>query len=456
MRSTTSSRSHLSTIKFTVSRIGLLGVLVFSGWAGCQPNSDGLANTAAPSGRPGGANDAAVQSDGSPTPVLDGAMGGAPADAGLVSVSDGPAGGSMAPQSIDTLARDAGSSSLLDARGDTSRTGGVGGQGAGTGGMGGNSMADAGLPPGVDAPQGGTTSGSKTGGNDAASTLSGGKTGGNTGTTGGALGGASGGSPSAPADAGNDVFMGPDTHVPADTAKPDASPWRLLWSDEFDREANTGVVTSKWNVSTWNPGTVNNEEQKYTARAQNVFHDGDGHLVLRGLNEEAGPNPYTSGRIQTDGKYEFKFGRIEIRAKLPAGQGSFPGMVLMGTNGGWPSCGEIGLMEQRGQDKTSVYCSTYSDSQNDLSKKVTFPTTTSLSAEFHTYALEWYVDHMVFFIDDKEEARREFGASSPFATDNNNFYIILDVALGGNMGGAIDDAAFPMDMVLDYVRVYSL
>lgn len=455
MRSTTSSRPHLSTIKFTVGRIGLLGVVVFSGWAGCQTNVDGLANPTAQGGRTGGANDAAAQLDGDPTPVSDGAMGGSPVDAGLVSASDGPAGGSMAPQSIDALIRDAGSSSLSEAGGDTSRTGGVGGQGTGTGGMAGNSMADAGLPPGADAPQGGTTSGSsKTGGNDAGGTLSGGKIGGSTGST----GGATGGSLSA-RDAGIDVFISPDTHVPADTAKPDladASAWRLVWSDEFDREANTGVIASKWNVSTWNPGTVNNEEQKYTAREQNIFHDGDGHLVLRALNEASGAYPYTSGRIQSDGKYEFKFGRIEIRAKLPAGQGSFPGMVLMGTNGGWPSCGEIGLMEQRGQDKTSVTCSTYSDSQNDLSKKVTFPTPTTLSAEFHTYALEWYVDHMVFFIDDKEVARREFGASSPFATDNNNFYIILDVALGGSMGGTIDDTAFPMDMVLDYVRVYAL
>lgn len=451
MRSTTSSRPHLSTIKFTVSRFGLLGVLVFSGWAGCQANTDGFANPSAQGGRAGGANDAAAQSEGGQMTVVDGAIGGSPSDAAPALLSDGPAGGSLAPTSIDILIRDAGSSGLPDAHGDRTGTGGAGGQGTGTGVMGGNSQADAGIAPGIDAPQGGTTSSSKA---DAGGALSGGKPGGSTGTTGGATGGATGGSPSTP-DAGIDVFISPDTHVPADTAKPDASPWRPVWSDEFDREANAGVVASKWNVSTWNPGTVNNEEQKYTARTQNIFHDGEGHLVLRGLHEASAANPYTSGRIQTDGKYEFKFGRIEIRAKLPAGQGSFPGMVLMGTNGSWPSCGEIGLMEQRGQDKGSVYCSTYSDSQNDLSKKVTFPTTTSLSAEFHTYALEWFTDHMVFFIDDKEVARREFGANSPFATDNNNFYLILDVALGGSMGGTIDDAAFPMDMVLDYVRVYA-
>jgi beta-glucanase (GH16 family) len=208
---------------------------------------------------------------------------------------------------------------------------------------------------------------------------------------------------------------------------------------------------------------VNGEEQKYTARRENVFHDGEGHLVLRGLNDTyrvgATTYPYTSGRIQTDGKFEFKFGRIEISAKLPAGKGSFPGMILMGTNGGWPQNGEIGLMEQYGQDKSSIYCSTYSNSQNDISKKITFPGTTSLSAEFHTYALEWYADHMVFFVDDQEVASRDFGATSPLATTDNNFYIILDVALGGDKGGTINDSDFTsdkMDMVLDYVRVYSL
>jgi beta-glucanase (GH16 family) len=374
---------------------------------------------------------------------------------------DGAAGGSSMPQSTGAP-HDAGSnadapSGLKDATG----TGGTGGQQTGTSATGGNSLIpDAGTTV-IDAPVGDSSIAGNSGG-----AAAGGATGGKVSSTSAPRDGAVGGTPSAPVDAVVDAASTPDVYVSPDTAKPDAvdtSPWHLVWSDEFDGDANAGVVASRWNVSTWDPGTVNSEKQKYTARPQNVFHDGDGHLVLRALNDSyqvgATTYPYTSGRIQTDGKFEFKFGRIEISAKLPAGQGSFPGMVLMGTRGSWPQCGEIGLVEQRGQDKTSLYCSTYSGSQSDISQKITFPDTTSLSAQFHTYALEWTSDQMVFFVDDAEVARRTFSASSPFSNGNNDFYLILNVALGGTMGGDIDDTAFSrmeMDMVLDYVRVYSL
>jgi beta-glucanase (GH16 family) len=471
MRSTTSSRPHLSTVefKFSVSQFCVLGVLVFSAWAGCQSNSEGLANPSSTKGAKtdgaGGQNEDGLADGGQ---GFGGATGGSPAsDAGPLA-GDGATGGSLPSQSTGTLLRDAGNSDLPDG---ASALGGATGSGgaAGTTATGGKTLIPDG-GAGIDTPLGGTTSASSKPAGDVTGGARGGTNteanisskGGSSGTTsGGVSGGATGGSSSPLGDAGID--SNPDVPVPADAAKldlADASSWRLVWSDEFDLEANAGVASSKWNVSTWGPGVVNNESQKYTARTQNIFHDGEGHLVLRALNDSykvgATTYPYTSGRIQTDGKFEFKFGRVEVRAKLPAGLGSFPGMVLMGTNGMWPACGEIGLMEQRGQDKTSLTCSTYSDLQNDLSKKVIFPDATTLSAEFHTYALEWYTDHMVFFIDDKEVARKTFGASSPFASDNDNFYIILNVALGGTQGGVIDDSAFPMDMVLDYIRVYSL
>ena len=111
-------------------------------------------------------------------------------------------------------------------------------------------------------------------------------------------------------------------------------------------------------------------------------------------------------------------------------------------------------MEQWGQDKSWLYCSTYSGASSDINQKVTFPNATTLSSDFHLYALEWYSDHMVFFIDGAQVARSNFDTTSPFYT--GKFYIVLDVAIGGTMGGTIGDAsAFPMEMVLDYVRVYS-
>jgi len=253
---------------------------------------------------------------------------------------------------------------------------------------------------------------------------------------------------------------GPDGSSAVDAGVDSGTSWRLVWSDEFSLAANSGADTTKWTPATSDPGAVNGEKQKYTARPQNIFHDGQGHLVLRGRHDFWNSNgttyPYTSGRLQTDGKFQLKFGRVEVSAKLPAGQGSFPAILLVGTAGNWPQCGEIGIMEQWGQDKSWLYCSTYAGgASGDIgSKKITFPNATTLSSDFHLYALEWYSDHMVFLIDDVQVARSDFDGTSPFYT--GTFYMILDVAIGGAMGGTIDDAGgFPMDMVLDYVRVYA-
>jgi beta-glucanase (GH16 family) len=418
---------------------------------GCTTNTDGFGD---PKGnRPDGAagETGAAGQSGSTLPLggqmgLDAEEGTTSLDAGIILPSDCATGGSMVP--TDAQAREAGSSTLPDA------PAGQGGK-TDTGAGGAIQNLDTNTLI-VDAPTGGTTDASRDGAGSTGG--KGGATGGSSspgGATGGA-GGATGGSTSTPADAGIEVGLAPDTNLPPDTSKPDtidASPWHVVWSDEFNSDKNSRIDQDKWSAMTWDPGTVNNEEQKYVDTPRNLFHDGEGHLVLRALHEPNNAYPYTSARIQS--KFAFKFGRLEIKAKLPAGKGAFPGMILMGTNGAsWPQCGEIGLVEQYGTDKSSIYCSTYSSSQNDINEKVTFQGTAPLSEQFHVYALEWYEDHMVFFVDDVEVARRKgYTASSPFANANNDFDIILDVALGGNMGGTIDDTAFPMDMILDYVRV---
>ena len=234
-------------------------------------------------------------------------------------------------------------------------------------------------------------------------------------------------------------------------------PLTLVWSDEFEGAANTGVDTSKWSYVTWAAGQVNNEKQRYTASLQNVHLDGDGHVVIRG--PKSGPE-YTSGRIDTNGanaSFSFKTGRIEVRAKLPAGIGSFPGIVMMGISGGWPQNGEIALMEQYGQDKSYFYASAYADgspnSGDDRKVQYNFLDAATASTDFHIYSADWYSDHLVIQVDGQEVMRTSFGTSSPFYTTPE--YIILDVAIGGDMGGAIAQDGFPMDMVVDYVRVYS-
>jgi beta-glucanase (GH16 family) len=259
--------------------------------------------------------------------------------------------------------------------------------------------------------------------------------------------------PDAPAD----ERLENDASDAAASVAPDAS-LTLVWSDEFDSSSIAGVDTSKWSYVTWNPGRVNNEVQKYTNRPENVFQDGSGHLVLRALNTPYNGFQYTSGRIETNGKFSFKFGRIEVRAKLPAGIGSFPGIVMLGTAGSWPQCGELAIMEQYGQDKSATYSTAFGGGElgsGDVGPvKSTFPDETSASSDFHVYSLDWYADHLVFQVDGAEVTRSTFDKASPLYSIPE--YVVLDVALGGDKGGSIKASQFPMEMIVDYVRVYSL
>jgi len=129
----------------------------------------------------------------------------------------------------------------------------------------------------------------------------------------------------------------------------------------------------------------------------------------------------------------------------------------MGTTGSWPQCGQLSLMEQYGLDKrwfyTSATAGTAIGSGTTGNVKYTFPNDTTASGDFHDYSLDWYADHIVFQVDGIEINRTTFATSSPFYAIPE--YLVLDLALGGRMGGDIDANAFPMDMVVDYVRVYS-
>jgi beta-glucanase (GH16 family) len=254
-------------------------------------------------------------------------------------------------------------------------------------------------------------------------------------------------------------FVESDGSYFAEVPANEAGPLVLAWSDEFDGETNTGVDVSKWSYVTWGPGAgaVNNEVQQYTSSTNNVFLDGSGHLVIRAqYNPVAATNPYTSGRIES----RIAFGpghRIEVRAKLPIGVGSFPAILLKGTTGEWPQSGALGLLEQYGQDKSWFYATAYAGDEPGSGKtaktKYTFPDALTANADFHVYALDWHEDSLVFQVDGLTILTSTYGPSSPFATITE--YLVLDVALGGDMGGTIDNAAFPMEMMVDYVRVYT-
>lgn len=227
----------------------------------------------------------------------------------------------------------------------------------------------------------------------------------------------------------------------------------LVWSDEFD--ADGAPDASKWtyDLGTGTNGWGNNELQTYTEDAENVsIADG----VLKITAKTDGNGGYTSARIKTQGLYDFKYGKVEVKAKLPVLQGTWPALWILGSNidtEGWPKCGEIDIMEQKGDDKGNVLATSHwlnaADNQN-----ASYSLTTAVenaSTEFHIYALEWTEDAIKIYVDDVKYYEMANSSELPF---NQNYFLIFNVAMGGTLGGTVA-ANFTEDaMEIDYVRIY--
>lgn len=241
-----------------------------------------------------------------------------------------------------------------------------------------------------------------------------------------------------------------------------ASNYTLVWSDEFD---GTSLNTATWNYEIGNGdwGWGNGEKQYYTRRTENV-EVSDGTLKIKALKESYGGQSYTSGRITTKGKQEFKYGKIEARMKLPSFTGSWPAFWMLGANQssvGWPKCGEIDIMEAiNTENNTHGAIHWYNDStgyQNDGSSSSAGNLPSGYSrTEWHTYGIEWDEERIRWYIDDQV-----FFSQNIFATHMSEFrqkqFIILNLAIGGQWPGyTIDNTAFPDESVMevDYVRVY--
>lgn len=239
--------------------------------------------------------------------------------------------------------------------------------------------------------------------------------------------------------------------------------YHLVWSDEFDVDG--GIDETKWCYETGGHGWGNNEKQYYTTKDDNVYvKDGILHLVAKKENFEK--NSYTSGKISTYGKASWKYGYIEAMAKVPVGVGSWPAVWMLSDaihNGiRWPDCGEIDILEHVGKDPGTIHASLHSKLYNHSIKTEQhyFENVGDVSSDFHKYAIEWTEDYVEFFFDDRSYVKYAKGENGRDTTDggwpfNKNFYILLNLAVGGNFGGpAIDDETIPWVYQIDYVRVY--
>lgn len=228
---------------------------------------------------------------------------------------------------------------------------------------------------------------------------------------------------------------------------------QLIWSDEFNE--NGSPDPSKWGYNIGAGGWGNGESQYYTSRSDNVIVE-DGLLKIIAKKENYMGSEYTSARLLTESKFDFKYGKIEIRAKLPASQGTWPALWLLGANFstvGWPQCGEIDIMEQTGWDKNTVLATCHWLNQSD-STNASYGLTTPISnatSGFNIYSMEWSETEIKIFVNNEEYYVLELNSDLPF---NHDFFLIFNVALGGSLGGTIDPGFTSDTMEIDYVRVY--
>jgi beta-glucanase (GH16 family) len=237
----------------------------------------------------------------------------------------------------------------------------------------------------------------------------------------------------------------------------------LVWSDEFDYQ---GLPDSrKWGGE---EGYVRNKEvQYYRGRnIENTYVDGE-YLVIRALKHDGGiegseTNPkYTSGSLSTKNMHNWKFGRIEVRAKFPLGNGVWPAIWTLGTNiteVGWPKSGEIDIVEYVGRFPDKAHVSIHFFDYENAHRKRKMVTQTYLNdpGDFHVYSIEWTETALDFFIDDRRVRRirmDKVGEQSKHAFLQPH-YLIINLALGGEWAGAPEDSIFPAQFVIDYVRIY--
>lgn len=236
--------------------------------------------------------------------------------------------------------------------------------------------------------------------------------------------------------------------------------WKLVWSDEFDRDGLPDP--QKWSYDTAGNATAwgNNELQHYTAQKLENAEVKNGKLWLTALRAETATKPYTSARLLSNESW--RYGKIDVCAKLPRGRGLWPAVWMLPTDrkyGGWPASGEIDIMEHVGYEPDSVYSTVHTKSYNHLiaTQRGSATALPDCAETFHCYQMEWNENEITFSVDNQLIFRFANEKKSPDEWPFDcPFHLLLNVAVGGNWGGArgVDNRVFPQAMQVDYVRVY--
>lgn len=251
-----------------------------------------------------------------------------------------------------------------------------------------------------------------------------------------------------------------------DQTTPELDGYNLVWSDEFN---GTEMDFDTWSYDPHEPGWTNHELQEYTTSTANVYVS-DGNLHLRAIKTEddKGKPYYTSGKVKSQDKQDFMYGKVEVRAKVPRGQGLWPAIWMMPTDemkyGQWPKCGEIDIMEVLCSDTTIAYGTVHYGAPHAEQQGTVVKTSNDYADDYHVYSVEWEPGEIRWYIDDEEylvvndwftaeEGQDDKPYPAPFDQD---FYVQLNLAVGGDWPGNPDDTTDFENAVfdIDYVRVY--
>ncbi|MFT3997938.1 MAG: glycoside hydrolase family 16 protein [Asticcacaulis sp.] len=236
--------------------------------------------------------------------------------------------------------------------------------------------------------------------------------------------------------------------------------YTLSWADEFDRPGLPDPKVWTYDVQANRTGWYNNEKQYYAAARLQNSEVRNGTLRVTARRErltsaaDYGGQAYTSARLMTRGKVGFLYGFYEIRAKLPCGQGSWPAIWMLGTEAEWPDGGEIDIMEHVGKTPGTTYGTVHTRASFGKPGSGNGIDVPDACSAFHNYQLLWTPDRLDFFVDGVRfhtYAKTDTPDAWPFDRPQ---YLLINLAVGGNMAGEVDDTIFPRTLEVDYVRVY--
>lgn len=245
---------------------------------------------------------------------------------------------------------------------------------------------------------------------------------------------------------------------------------KLIFADEFNGASGSSIDSTKWTMQTGGNGWGNKELQFYTDSRENAYLDGKGRLVMKTIRQDLplsykcwyGQCKYTSARLMTKNRFDKKFGRFEARIKIPRGIGMWPAFWMLGNDIDkvhWPQCGEIDIMENIGREPSTVHGTIHGpgySGANGIGAPYALPKNKVFADDFHVYSTVWTEAQINFYVDGhlyKTVTPKDLPGQWVY---DHPFFMILNLAVGGNWGGPPDNATvFPQTMIVDYVRIYN-